>query len=359
MIYVNYSDLNKPGIVGIKKKILAQCHAFEKEFKKVYYTIFTGTTMYLLWNSTIMEKEFAVTKKECNDAILKWLVKYNIKKAYIRYALSDIWFVRFLKELKRLEIKRVLEFPTIPYDGEGWVLRPIEDKYYRNELYKYIDCCTTYSNYKTVFKIPCITLINGVDINEHPIKKCRKKDENLIIVAVATLSKWHGYERVIQGIHNYYLNGGEKNILFNIVGEGNQLQYYRRIVNECGLNEHVLFCGKLEGEELDRIYDNSDIAIGSLGFYKAGLQSGAPIKLREYCARGIPFVYGYDDISFSSNNYFGYQVPNDATPIDMQNIIHFYEQIYNGRDFIKDMRQYTLSNLTWDKILQPVMEYLS
>lgn len=83
------------------------------------------------------------------------------------------------------------------------------------------------------------------------------------------------------------------------------------------------FYGKLTGEKLDAIYENLDIAVGSLGLYKAGIQSNSPIKSQEYCARGIPFVYGDDDTSFNKNQYFVYQVVDDATPIDMIEIIRF------------------------------------
>lgn len=361
MLYIYCGDLNKTNFIGVKKKVLAQCRAFSKKFNIIYYTIFAGQVLYLLEleKDKVVDKEIVITKKECYEILLKWIGEYNIKRVYIRYTRSDVWFIDFLKELKRKEINRVLEFPTIPYDGEGGNIRPIEDRYYREKICDYIDCCTTYTNYKTVFNIPCITLINGVDITEQKIKSYRKKDGTMRFLAVATLSKWHGYERFIQGMYNYYSNGGEKNIIFNIVGEGGQLQYYKRLVNESRLSEHVIFHGKLEGEKLDKIYDNSDIAVGSLGFYKTGLQSGAPIKLREYCAKGIPFIYGYDDISFDDNNYFGYRVSNDETPIDMWDIIHFYDEIYDGRDFIKDMRTYTVSKLTWDKVLQPVIEYLN
>ena len=62
--------------------------------------------------------------------------------------------------------------------------------------------------------------------------------------------------------------------------------------------------------------------------------------------------------SFGENNYFAYQVSNDETPIDMRNIIELYEAMYDGRDFIKDMRAYTVSNLTWDSIMRPVVNYL-
>lgn len=356
MLYICYENLNDKGFIGIRKKILAQCHAFKKEFGTVYYTIFAGQVLYLLDNDTVIDKEFAVTKQRCNEIILKWLTKYNLKRTYIRYPLSDLWFVEFLKHLKEKEIKCVLEFPTIPYDNEGWIARPVEDKYYREKLYKYVDYCTTYANYETVFNIPCIPLVNGVDIEEQKEKKYREQDGTIVLLSVSSLVKWHGYERVIQGLNNYYLNGGEKTIIFNIVGEGEQLQYYKRIIREYQLEKHVFFHGRLDGQKLDALYDESDIAIGSLGFYKIDLWKNSSIKLGEYCARGIPFIYGYEDPLFSEDNYFGYQVSNDASPIDMEQIIGFYDAMYDNRNFINDMRQYALQHLTWDKILRPVMD---
>lgn len=359
MLYICYVNLNTDNAVGIRKKVKAQCQAFSKEFDRVFYTIFAGQTIYLLRDGQIIDKEFSLTKKMCNDIVLKWLKKYDINKVYIRYAYSDIWFLEFLAELKKMNVRTVLEFPTIPYDNERVCQRPIEDKYYREQLGLYIDCCTTYSAYETVFNIPCIPLVNGVEIADYPAKKYRKKDGNVILVAVATMSRWHGYERIIQGMHEYYSNGGKIDILFKLVGNGGQISYYNRLAEKYGLQNQVIFYGKLEGKDLDEAYDKSDIAIGSLGLYKTGIKSIAPIKLREYCARGIPFVYGYDDLSFDNDNYFGYQVKNDSSPIDMNEIIDFYNRMYDGRDFVKDMRQYAKQCLTWETILQPVVKYLT
>lgn len=359
MLYICYTNLNIDRAVGVRKKIKAQCQAFSKDFDRVYYTIFAGQTIYLLLDGLIIDREFSLTKKMCNDIVLKWLRKYDIDKVYIRYEYSDIWFLEFLTELKNMNIRAVLEFPTIPYDKERVCKRPIEDKYYREQLWQYIDCCTTYSAYETVFNIPCIPLVNGVEIEKHPLKQYRKKDGRIILVAVASMTRWHGYERVLQGMQEYYSKGGKRNVIFRLVGDGGQLSYYQRLCDKYQLQDYVFFCGRQQGEALDRIYDDSDIAIGSLGMYKTGLKSAAPIKLREYCARGIPFIYGYDDTSFTDEDYFGYRISYDDSPVNIEEVIAFYERLYDGSDFIKDMRQFTIKYLTWDKILQPVVEYFN
>lgn len=360
MIYITFADYVVDSI-GVIKKVKAQYKVFKNVFGRAYYTLYRGQIMYLLENDTIVEKKLAITPKDCVEVIIDWMKKYRIRKSYIRYEYTDRWFLQLLQYQKQLEVKSVLEFPTIPYDDAwgGSSYNVLADRYYRERLHNYVECCTTYGDYNEVFRIPCIVLANGVDIEEHKKKRYREKDGKIILLAVATMAKWHGYERILQGMEDYYANGGERNFIFNIVGDGGQIQYYGQLTEEYRLQKHVVFHGQLSGKKLDEIYNSSDIAVGSLGAYKVKIQSASPMKTAEYCARGIPFIYGYDDISLRQDNYFTYKISNDATPVDMHKIIEFYEAIYDGRDFIKDIRQYTLLNLTWDKIMQPVIEYLS
>ena len=120
----------------------------------------------------------------------------------------------------------------------------------------------------------------------------------------------------------------------------------------------MYFYGQLNGNELDQVYNRSDIGIGALGLYKVNVQSAAPIKTGEYCARGIPFIYGYDDISLNGDEYFAYQVSNDSTSIEMENVIAFYNKVYSVKDVSYDMRKFAKERLVWDKVLQPIIEYL-
>ena len=354
MLYITY-NYDKDSI-GVIKKIMAQCRVFQKAFENVYYATYAGHTMYLLQNGQVVDKAYALTRKMCNEAIIKWLIQYSIKRTYIRYQLSDLWFVDFLKELKELEVKSVLEFPTIPYDKEGGIRRPLEDKYYREQLHQYIECCTTYANYDKVFDIPCISLVNGVDINEHRIKNAvHKNTGDITLIAVATMRREHGYERIIRGMYEYYRSGGKRKIYFNLVGDGSQLPYYKQLVNEWQLEKYVFFHGFLQGKELDRVYDASDIGIGALGIYKSGIFEGTGIKAVEYCIRGLPLVmtndYGFKD------KYYVLKVSNNDTPIDMDSVIAFYDSLQE-RDYISDMHNYAVENYSWDKILEPVIEYL-
>lgn len=358
MLYVIYVDINDKSYVGIKKKILAQVRVFEKEFGKVFYTTYSGQIMYLMSGDDVVEKNIALTVQECNKSILKWIDKYHITKTYIRYNFADKWFLWFLQEQKKRKIVSVLEFPTIPYDGEVSNKRILfEDGYYRKTMYQYIDQCSTYADCDKVFEIPCIPLLNGVDISEHPLKKQRKRDGKVVLLAVAAMAKWHGYERVIKGMAEYYNGSVVKEIIFKLVGEGPETIVYKSLVEKYKLQEYVKFCGKLEKTELNKQYDEADIAIGTLGNYKKGLVRGAPIKTSEYCIRGIPFIYGYHDTGLNGNEYFAMQVSNSDENIRMKEVLRFYDEVITHDEYSNEMRSYAEKKYLWDEVLKPVIEY--
>lgn len=356
MLYVTFCDLNRAYLMGIKKKINAQIIAFKKIFGRVYHTCYAGQMFYLMNGEEIIEKKLAVTRKECNHILCQWIEEYNIKRTYIRYNLANKWFLNFLKFQKEKQIKTVLEIPTYPYDGEEWRNRAVEDDYYRMQMHQYIDYCTTYSNVEKIFDIPCISLINGVDITEHKVKSIvHKKTDDIVLIAVATMRREHGYERIIRGMHEYYKLGGKREIYFNLVGDGSEIPYYKQLVRECNLERYVFFHGFLSGKELDKVYDVSDIGIGALGMYKSGISEGTGIKAVEYCVRGLPIIMP-DDYGFK-NKYFVFKVPNDDTFISMDLVVGFYDGLQN-KDYISDCHNYAVGNYSWDKVLEPVIEYL-
>lgn len=357
MIYIVLVDLFSKGYIGIKKKVFAQMKVFKKAFPCIYYTSYSGQMVYLMREGKILEKELAITKEERNCWILKWIQKYGIQKSYIRYNYSDKWFVEFVKGLKEKNVMTILEFPTIPYDGEISNNRVrIEDRYYREQLFSYVERCTTYAHYDSVFGIPCIPLLNGVDLEDLPIHNIRKPDGKIVLLAVATMNKWHGYERVIEGMADYYANNGTENIIFRLIGEGMESDKYRQLVERYKLQEHVEFLGRLEGEELNRQYDDVDIAIGTLAMYKINITYASPIKLGEYCARGIPFVYGYEDCGFSGKEEFALKLANDSSPVDMKELVGFYNRMKEHNFYVEQMRKHAFEKYTWESIFKEVVD---
>jgi len=360
VLYITYIDLYDINYTGIRKKIFAQIEVFKRKFTNVYYTCYAGSMMYLIKDKQILEKELAITRKESSKVIELWIEQYKIKKIYIRYAFSDKWFLELVRNIKKMDIRTVLEIPTYPYDGELNNQRiKLEDGYYRRRLKRYIDFVATNTDTETIWGINCIKLVNGVELKSNPIQKKQPNTEkNIVMIAVGTLMEWQGYERMIQGIYNYYIHGGKHNLLFKIVGEGPEKEIYQALIEHYHVEQYVELCGRLEGEELDTQYALADIAVSSLGRYKSNVHDFSPIKGAEYCARGIPFICGYHDIRFKGNENFIMNVSNAPEPIDMDQVIAFYRDVSGSSGYQTIMREYAAQYLSWDIVMSRIVNVL-
>lgn len=360
MIYIIYEDLfTNIEYIGIRKKVIAQIKVFEKNFERVYYTCYSGHIMYLFYKGDIVEKELGITKEGCNEVILKWLIKYKIRRTYIRYAFADKWFIGLLKKQKENNIKSIIEIPTYPYDGEGITgIIKLEDSHYRLQMRDHIEKIATNTDDDHVFGISCIRLVNGVNIDENPLRIKRNDKTKIVLIGVSALAKWQGYERIITGVHDYYRMGGKIKIYFKIIGTGPEKDNYCMLVKKYHLEEYVEFLGRLDGECLNEQYNLSDLAVSSLGRYKSLIQDISPIKAAEYCARGIPFICGYHDMRFNGSERFILNVPNNSEPINMNRVVEFYDNMAVQKDYQEEMRNYAVNNLSWDVVMKEIVEYL-
>ena len=327
ILYIAYSNFEFAASSGIRKKIAGQTKTFKKAFGGAYFTMRVRQVAYLMDRDTVIDKEAAITRQDYLRILVQWIEKYKVKRTYIRYPFADIWFIELLKYQKEHNIKTILEIPSYPYDQEMTCGRlKTEDAYYRETAAQYVDVISTYSRDKMIWGKPCITLTNGIDIETCRVSQKAKEKGKLTLIGVSSgMAIWMGYERLIEGLKTYYENHGEYDVRIKLVGDGGEKNFYQTLTLNYGLEDRVDFCGLVSGTDLNRAYDQADIAIGSLGFYKIGAVMGSPIKGAEYCARGLPTVCGYLDMRFPDGTPFILNVPND---------------------------------LTWDSIMRPVIDYL-
>lgn len=360
MFYVVNEDINVRGNIGVKKKIFAQLRVFGKHFPRCLMVYYAHGMAYLLEDGCVIEKEVALSRVECFKWYCEWMKKYHCRWVYMRCIIPATYsYLLFLREMKEMGICVVLEYPTYPYDDEVKnedILR--EDREYRGEIGKYISCVTTYARDTTVYGIHTIALQNGVELQENPVRRMRKRGTNINLLAVAGFYFHHGFERVLEGLYRYYQHPGVYDFYFYMVGEGSEKRNYIQLVKRYGLERFVEFCGVKTGAELDCYYDNADIGIAPIGLYKMGAVSSAPIKTREYCSRGLPFVYGYEDLGFTGEEAYVRKISNSPDPVDMNEIIGLYEATAENRDIINDMRNNSEKNFSWDILLKDVLEYM-
>lgn len=362
---------------GIEKKMMGQILAFEKLGHTVYYTYFEDNYVWLA--TTDGQKEALVPYQDgicgmylANErAVRKAIEKDDIKFSlfYMRKGMASGWHISTLKKLNKKRILVIEEIPTFPYDEElkktkgiGLKIYLFFDKLYRNRLKKYIDYVVTYSEDDYIFGIPCICINNGIDVSDIPKRSKLQKCKKIRIVSVSAMYYWHGYERLIRGIHQYYnaeKNDDKADIQVDMIGDGPCLEEWKQLVKELGLEKKVVFHGAKHGEELDAILSEADIAVGSLGLYKKNLQKASELKIREYCARGIPFVLACQDLGLTGLDDYVFRVENSDKSIDIAELVQFANSIKDYSLCTDEMREYAKKEFDWTLQIKKILHVLN
>ena len=353
---------------GVRKKIEGQYKAFRNYGNETYLLYNNDNYLYL---KDSLSTTLKITRISNYFQVLLKFYKYSyniIKKTdadcvYMRAPFNEYVFLKFVRKLKENGVKIIIEFPTYPYDEEFkyksfFRKRALTiDKIFRKRLIKYVDFAVTYTDYEEIFGIPAIRIENGIDITQVQVRHPKPDPDKFILLAIANVSIWHGYDRLIEGMNIYYQNENILPVHLYIVGEGPEINNLKKLVVKYKLSEKVIFFGKKEPDEINLLYDISNIGIGSIGMHRIGLKDAATLKTREYCSNGIPFIIGYDDIDFNIEFKYVMKVTTDDKPIDILSIISFFDKIRN-EEYIVGMRNYTERYLTWEAKLKPVLQKL-
>lgn len=366
-VYICTSDLSDNGLIGVNKKVNCQVNEFKKRGYNTYLIYIDKFKCNIISDKNNKnQKFFYKSNKEVYNFIIKICKDLSPLFIYIRKEFIIDYFVfEFYKNLRVIcnNSKIIIEFPTIPYDAEIKDKTALKiDRFYRNEIFNFFDFSINFNNLNNIFKIKSIPIKNGISLDNIPIKRnIEKNEKNINLIAVADLLEAHGFERIIIGLKNYYFNEFHKvgyKITFNIVGQGNSevFNFLHVLSKEYKIDEYINFTGILVGDKLDDIFNKSDIAIAALGFYKIGLSCGSPLKTKEYCARGIPFIIAYNDLSFDINSKYILKFPNDNSPVSILTIINFYDNLKKYPSLSYEMRKYAEDNLTWTKCFEDVFK---
>ena len=365
-IYFSYINVDDTKLSGVYKKVKGQIKALNSLGTNIKHVYFRSKELFF-------ERErVAVYRNKIHKKLNYWRASIRIAKEYnpdfvlIRYYFpTHIGTLLFLKQLARQGVVVVLEVPTYPYDREikGNSMKLVDlfvDKIFRNFLKNYVQLVVTPAKgVESIFGVKTVSISNGIDLSCSPKRsKNTLSAEVFNMIAVANVSFWHGYDRVIKGLYGYYKTNPNTKVYFHIVGDGEELENLKKLAKTLGLPEFVIFHGPKHGEELDRLFDKAHVAIGSLGDHRKGLKISASIKTREYCTRGIPFVISCDDVDFPDDFPYMLKVPADESPIDIGQILQFYDGI-KDRDVVKEMRDYAEKNLSWEAKLKPVINEIN
>lgn len=269
--------------------------------------------------------------------------------------------------------KILLEIPTYPYDKEiehredGLPLDlPFlwRDRFWRKRLGGCVDRIVVLNRgLDELWGIPTLRISNGIDMQSVGEKTAFADDAKCInLIAVAMFKEWHGYERIIRGLSEYYgmKADGEADVHLYLVGEGPELPKYKNIVTQSGLEPFVHFCGFKSSGELDQIYGQCHIGLASFGGYKINLSEMQNLKSREYLAKGIPVVSGCS-ITELKNEPFYLQFENTDSTVDIGKVVSFYRGLRRCRtqqELAKEIRGFAEEHVSVESGMRDVVEYL-
>lgn len=352
---VNKKNLNS----GINKKILSQVNSLNKFNSKVFLGGEQDNS-FLIYDTDYIEKFDSKLQKMIN----KWrfynkvIKKENISWIYIRYEqFSSPSFIKFLKYNKKRKI--ILEIPTYPYDFEHKKLKIFSklkiklDKIYRNKLFKYVDKIVTFSHDEQIWGIPCINISNGINLEEiKMIKKNSYQKDIIHFTSVSSCDFWHGIDRFLLSLDEYGKLKNKQKIKFNVVGEGLETIKLKEIVkNSNYLKDVVEFTGFKSGVSLDKIYNQTDIALGCLGNHRKGIHIIQALKNKEYMAKGLPMIFSEDDPGLR-NKKFVYRATRDEELINIEDVIKWYKSLEISP---KEIRRHA-EEFTWDIQMKKVLD---
>jgi len=348
---------------GVIKKILSQYEIFKKFFN-MRMDIFKKELKTGFINKILIRTPFYPVHchwKLTNDYS-------NIDFMYIRMETIDRFFIKFLKQVRKQNqhIVIVSEIATYPYDKEFRTIKNlhvlIKNRYNRKKLYKYVSRIITYSLDNTIFGIKTIKIINGIETASVPVVSSIKDNTTINLISVANIAFWHGLDRLILGIADYYKNNGDRNIRLDIAGNGDEYDNIIALVEKDNLSQHIFMHGFLNGEKLNMVFDNADIAISSLGDHRKGLSMISALKTREYLARGLPMIASsIIDVLPEKYKYCLY-IPQDESHVNIKDIIAFHDTIYSQnskKEIVREIRNFAVEYCDMKNTFKPVLDYIN
>jgi Serine acetyltransferase len=365
-------DLDQPS--GIAKKVAWQASAFQAVTGDVAYCQFVHEGALIITRpdfSVVDRVELSEGRFQRIDQYAKlgdWAAAHKVRFLYYRFDHYDSITHGFFKRMKRSGAKVVMEFATYPYEAEraqrhkallvqkrygaylARKLHVVDERLCIPRAKHVLDGLVTYMPHGSIWGIPVIQIDNGVDLDAVPLAQPEEGDGRpFTMVCVANLSFWHGLDRLLRGIGAYARRPDARPVRLLVASpETGELGCLRSLVEDLGIGEQVVFLGPQTGSKLDELFDGADVAIGSMGLHRIGLDHGSTLKVKEYCARGVPFVYAYTEAQLDGNEPFALKVSASEGDIEVTDILAFCDGIEDRAAMARFMRDFARDRFSWE-----------
>lgn len=366
-LFLIFHDLDPAN--GISKKILAQVQALSDngwEVHLCYLRENVSVKCRIVDEQIIADYGISFkgkTRKHLEyKSVTDYAVNQHIDFVYIRSNHNANPFtIRMLRRMKKAGIRTVMEIPTYPYDQEYMTpfmkMELFIDRCFRKKMARLLNAIVTFSDYKMIFGAPAIQISNGIDFTKIPLKiRINDISHELHLIGVAEVHYWHGYDRLVRGLAEYYNQKQTYKVYFHIVGDltgQRERNEILPVITEYHLTPYIIFHGRQHSTALDQLFEQCDFGIGSLGRHRSGIDKIKTLKNREYAARGIPFIFSETDEDFEQMPYI-LKVPADESPVNIQQITNFCQNLNISPLEIRN----SVRHLSWKNQMLKVVQQL-
>lgn len=315
-------------------------------------------------------------KRKIHDSLLTKIIRHlypepvpplllNIKNSviYFRGSLVDINHYQLFKKLKKQGNIIAFEIPTFPFKKECKGLRRLQ--YYLHLLWiwqvkKNIDFFVGISYYSKIYNTDTVSTENGINPLLYTLKKQQELEKTINVIIVAHLCNYHGVDRFISGLANYYQKKNNQFLInLHIVGDGQITDELKQMAIDLGVSQYCIFYGLKTGDELDSLYDQAHIGLASIGLHRINIFEASVLKSREYFAKGLPFITSVRIPDIPDKLEYIKFIPANDTPVSIDEIITYTKKVYTIPDFDLQIRNWTESNLSWTKKMKPVIDKIN
>jgi len=203
---------------------------------------------------------------------------------------------------------------------------------------------------------PSLVLPNGISLNDISLTPPAKFDGPSLDIAFISSQflPWHGLDRLLQGMRLW--NNSNLNLKIHLIG--NVTSEQKIDIESKGLSQFVTIHGVLYGEDLNKILNSCHLAVGSLALHRNQLKEACVLKVREYTARGLPFVIGYDDPDFPDDLPWLLKIPADDSPVDIHALVDFAREVHKRSSLAEEMREFALTRLSWEAKMKWLVDFV-
>jgi len=371
-------NANNPASSGVHSKVLAQIDAFN-DLGHECKGLIGGSNINVCQSDNdvnyvdLVRSFYGYGFKDFFGKAYKFVTQYQPDVVYIRYPLAKLYFLKFVAKIKRenphiiiviekqsLEVVELLS--TFSLRNMALASQELFLRKYVLETVDYIVCVTEEIARHNARLSTTKTFVMGNGIESKAIETSflenSNNDATLKLIFVGNLAKWTSLKDFIAYLAKVDFRIDDKVVILNIVGGGNDEDVYLRLSKSF---ENVIYHGFLHGQSLNDLIRHSDFCLGSFGNAKRGLSEGSNLKLRLYCALGIPFVYFDYDADFdnrSLNSCVLFRPAHTPDSLDFEFVLKHIS--LHKRSIINsiDLVEFAKLNLTWHVKLSKLIDEL-